>query len=249
MGALGKQAARRRSRPSRRVVELMVAITVAGVVLLVAGPYLYRLWKREQLRIAVSEIYAFVAASRLHAVKHDRLVVVFVDLKGRRIMSWADSPPYDLVQEPGEPTLQQLPLPPSLFFRYAPNGDAVDDADAVCFDGYNGDRDLVDRIVFQPDGTLLFPQALNSRQPLRPRTYTAAVPYGSIDCNPGNRCRGIYIADRPEAGATSNRNAFRISVDDFGRSGRISLLKWLPLSEGGNRGETNYVPPPWRWVD
>src|SRR5437773_880089 len=183
MGALGGPAARRRSRPSRRVVELMVAITVAGVVLLIAGPYLYRLWKRERLRIAVSEVYAFVAASRLHAVKHERLVVVFVDLKGRRMVSWADLPPYDLVQEPGEPTLRQLPLPPSLVFRYAPNGDAVDDADAVCFDGYNGDRDLVDRIVFQPDGTLLSPQAPNSRQPLRPRTYTATVPYGSIDCN------------------------------------------------------------------
>lgn len=249
MGVIGKPAGRRRSRLSKRAVELMVAITIAGVFLLIAGPYLYRLWKREKLRIAVTEVYALVAASRLHAVRRDRMVVVFVDLKGRRIVSWEDAAPYDFVQNAGERTVAELPLPASLFFRYAPSGEAVDDADAVCFDGYKGNEELVDRIVFQPDGTLLPPQALNSRAPSRPKTYTQTVPYGSINCNPGNRCRGIYISDRADGSAQANRNTFRVSVDDFGKSGRATLLKWLPLSEGGNRGETNYVPPPWSWVD
>ena len=73
MGVIGNPAGRRRSRLSKRAVELMVAITIAGVFLLIAGPYLYRLWKREKLRIAVTEVYALVAASRLHAVRRDRL--------------------------------------------------------------------------------------------------------------------------------------------------------------------------------
>jgi len=78
---------------------------------------------------------------------------------------------------------------------------------------------------------------------------TASVPHGSIDCNPTTRCRGIYIADNNQTGFTSNRNVFRISVDDYGRTGRVSLLKWLPASDGGNAGENNFVPGPWVWAD
>jgi len=38
-------------------------------------------------------------------------------------------------------------------------------------------------------------------------------------------------------------------VEDFGRTGRASLLKWLPTSDGDNAGENNYVPGPWVWAD
>src|SRR5262249_28950804 len=105
------------------------------------------------------------------------------------------------------------------------------------------------RIVFRPDGSLLPPESPNSKAPLRPGKTTPLVPYGSINCNPGDSCRGIFVSDRPDGGPEANRNTFRISVNDFGPTGRVTILKWLPLSEGGNPGETNYVPPPWRWVD
>jgi hypothetical protein len=62
-------------------------------------------------------------------------------------------------------------------------------------------------------------------------------------------CRGIYISDSPATGPEANRNTFRVSVNDFGPTGRTTILKWLPLSQGGNPEETNYVPPPWKWAD
>jgi hypothetical protein len=61
-----------------------------------------------------------------------------------------------------------------------------------------------------------------------------------VNCPPAG-CRGIFLAD--------GRNVFRVSVDDFGRIGRVSLLKWLPPGHGGNAGERDFTPPPWKWVD
>ena len=84
---------------------------------------------------------------------------------------------------------------------------------------------------------------------MRPAVHTATVPYGSINCNPGNICRGVYLSDRPRTGQRGELNMFRVSVSDFGPTGRISILKWLPSSEGGNPGENNFVPPPWKWVE
>ena len=62
-----------------------------------------------------------------------------------------------------------------------------------------------------------------------------------MDCK--KNCRGIYISDKA-AGGDEDQNIFRISVDDFGPSGHASLLKWLPDDQGGNKGETDFVPPP-----
>ena len=227
----------------------MVAITVAGMVFLIAGPYIYRLWKREKLRLAVRQVYTIVVASRLHAVRYNQQVVLWIDLRSRRIMTWADAPPFDFVRGPGERFIQNVPVPAAAFFRYAPSGAQVDDADAICFDTYAGDPELVDRIVFRGDGTIVPPQAANSVPPIRPHSYTTTVPYGSVDCSPTGRCRGIYLSDSAAGGASANRNTFRVNVDDFGQAGRVTLLKWIPPSEGGNRGEINYVPPPWSWVD
>ena len=102
-------------------------------------------------------------------------------------------------------------------------------------------------IVWRGDGTILPPQDAGSKAPRRPTAYTAAVPSGSIDCNPGQNCRGIYLSDNDLTGDVNNRNTFRISVDDFGATGKASMLKWLPTPEGGNAGEVNYVPSPWKW--
>jgi type II secretory pathway pseudopilin PulG len=236
-------------RLSRRVVEVMVAIIVGGIVCLLAGPYLYRLYRRERLRMAAQEIYTVVVAARLKAVKLDKQVVLWIDPTSRLALAWADDPPYNFVQDPGEPTLLRFRVRSGVYFGYAPNGDGANRAGAVAFDMYNGDPEIVDRIVFRPDGTLLPPQGPNSKPPLRPAAYTTSVPYGSIACNPGVSCRGIYVSDSPATGPEANRNTFRVSVNDFGPTGRTTILKWLPLSQGGNPEETNYVPPPWKWAD
>ena len=233
---------------SKRAVEAMVAIIVAGIVCLLAGPYLYRLYRRERLRSAVQEISTTIIAARLKAVKQNRQVILWVDPARRLALAWADDPPDNFVQDPGEPTILRFRLRSEVFLRYAPSGDRVDGANAVAFDGYRGNPNLVDRIVFRPDGTLVAPEDPNSKAPRR-ATVTASVPYGSIDCNPGDSCRGIYVSDRPDSGPEANRNTFRVSVSDFGPTGRVTVLKWLPASQGGNPGETNYVPPPWKWVD
>jgi hypothetical protein len=72
------------------------------------------------------------------------------------------------------------------------------------------------------------------------------VPYSSVDCPPA-RCRGIFFSDH--AGGRPGRNLFRVSVDGAWNVGRVSLLKWVPPEEGGNTGETDFAPSPWRWVD
>jgi Tfp pilus assembly protein FimT len=237
------------SRLSRHVVEALVALTVAGIVALLAGPYLYRLWRRERLRGAAQKIYTLVVAERLKAINLNQQVVMWIDPKARQVVAWGDRSPYNFVQDAGETTVLEFRIPSGVFFRYAPSGSEVNGPDSVAFDNYGGDPEITDRIVFHSDGTLEPPQDPNSKPPMRPGSTTASVPYKSINCSPGDSCRGIYISDRPAGGPEANRNTFRVSVNDFGPTGRVSLLKWLPLSEGGNPGETNYVPPPWKWVD
>jgi len=234
---------------SRHFVEVMVAIIVASIVCLLAGPYLYRLYRRERLRIAAQEISTAISASRLKSIRLNRQIVLQIDPAARLALAWADDPPFNFIQDPGEPTLLRFRMRSGIFFRYAPSGERVNGEDSVAFDGYNGNAELVDRIVFRPDGVLIPPESPGSKTPLRPAVETAAVPYGSINCNPGDSCRGIYVSDRPGGGPEANRNTFRISVNDFGPMGRVTILKWLPPSQGGNPGETDYVPPRWKWVD
>ncbi|HKA35336.1 MAG TPA: hypothetical protein VKH43_00855 [Thermoanaerobaculia bacterium] len=226
----------------------MVAIIVASIVCLLSGPYLYRLYRRERLRMAAQEISTMVLAARLASLKFNEQIVLWIDPAGHVATAWADRPPYNFRQDPGERTLLRFRLRSGVHLRYSPGG-AVNGPGAVSFDGYEGDPELADRLVFRPDGTLFPAQSANSKPPRRPARVTARVPFGSIDCNPDNSCRGVYISDRPDGGKEERRNTFRISVNDFGPTGRVTILKWLPESEGGNPGETNYVPPPWKWAD
>ena len=242
-------AKRPASRLSKRAVEAMVAIIVASIVCLLAGPYLYRLYRRERLRQAAQEVSTMVLAARLASLRFNRQIVLWIDPVNRVATAWADDLPFNFLQDPDEKTLLRFRLRSGVHFQYAPGGNRVNGPDAICFDGYQGNPDLTDRIVFRPDGTLFPPQSPNSKTPRRPGAVTAKVPFGSIDCNPDDSCRGIYVSDRPGEGIEANRNTFRISVNDFGPTGRVTILKWLPPSEGANRDETNYVPPPWRWVN
>ena len=231
------------------MIEMIIVVAIVGLVALFAMAYLRSISRREKLKSVAKEMQSIVFAARTQAIGHNQVCVMFVDPAKRRITVWADAPPHNYVQDSTEPALIQFDIPGNVVFRLAPNGDAADGPDAIAFDGYLGNPALVDRIVFKADGSLDPPQAANSLRPLRPGAFTPRVPAGSINCNPGQRCRGIYISDNALSGDVPNRNVFRISVDENGPNASVSLLKWVPSGSGGNRGEVNYSPPPWRWVD
>ncbi len=237
-------------------IEVLVILAIAGTMAALALPYFHQIYKRNRLRSTVQDIYSMVLATRMQAVKRNQVTILQVVMNNpalcgqssKCMIMWADNVPNNYVQDAGEPTIQQQPIPDYIYFRRPPSG-SLNGPSAVAFDGYPGAPGASDRIVFQADGTLVAPTSTNSLPPLAPGAVTASVPHGSIDCNPSSRCRGIFIADNNDTGSTANRNVFRISVDDYGRTGRVSLLKWLPTSDGGNAGENNFVPGPWVWAD
>jgi Type II transport protein GspH len=237
-----------RSRPASSSgfssVELVVAAAITVSVCLFTFAYLHTIVRRERMKAAVREIYSRVLATRMQAVRRDATVVLEVDVAKRELTTWADQSPPNFVRDDSEPVLSVQGLPPFLVLR-AVDG-SVDGPNSVAFDGYAGDASLVDRIVFRSNGGVVRPEASNSAPPARPGTATADVPPTSVNCR-ADGCRGIFLSDPSNTG--SRRNLFRISVDDFGRVGKVSLLKWLPPEQGGNSGERDFVPPPWKWVN
>lgn len=245
---------RRPDRPTHAsagftILETLIIIAIIAIVLGFAAPFIQRILRRERLRSSVREVYSIVLAARMQAAKRNTQTIVWFDLANHRVVAWAENLPYNYVQDGTEIAFANYQVPKYIYFRFAPNGGAVDSASAVAFDTYGGNPALTDMIVFRGDGTLLPPGAVNSQQPARPGSYTATVPNGSVNCNSGTRARGVYMADQPTTNDVNDRNVFRISVDDFGSTGKASLLKWLPSSEGGNAGEFNYVPGPWVWAN
>ena len=224
-------------------IELLVAMAILASVCLFAGAYLRTILRREKVKASVRQIYTLVLAARMQALRHDSNVVLHVDLAAREVTAWADTSP-NFIRDSTEPVLDSYRLPTDLVFRSV--GGAINGSDSVAFDDYLGNPSLVDRVVFRSDGSLVAPQAANSQPPSRPLSYSTNVPPGSVNCSAAG-CRGIFVADRSDDGA--DRNLFRISVDDYSRVGKASLLKWLPTEQGGNTGERNFVPPPWKWVD
>jgi len=228
--------------------ETVIVVAIIGIVAVFAAAYLRSITKREQLKAVAKEVQNLVLATRAEAVKRRQVCVMLVNPVQRSIKVWADSQPYNYIQDPGEPTVIEYAIPPTVYFSFAPAGH-LNGPSAVCFDGYLGNPALADRIVFKGDGTLDPPQAPDCRGPQRPALFKATVPAGSINCSPPQPCRGIYISDGSSSGDAANRNTFRISVDDPRSNSEVTLLKWVPIAMGGNGGEVDYSPPPWRWVD
>ncbi|MEO8347576.1 MAG: hypothetical protein ABI610_01590 [Acidobacteriota bacterium] len=225
-------------------IETVVAMAILASACLFAGAYFYTILRRERIKAAAHGVHQLVLSARMQAVRRERYVVLQVDVGSRELASWIDDPPQNFVRDPGERFLGSYRIPEAVAFRSV--GGSVGGSDSVSFDKYQWNDALVDRIVFRGDGSLVIPQATNSRPPVRPRAVTASVTSTSINCPPAG-CRGIFLADR--SGRGTGKNVFRVSVDDFGRIGRVSLLKWLPPGHGGNAGERDFTPPPWEWVD
>lgn len=222
-------------------LEVLGALAIFSVVTSFAAELPRSVLPRERVKSAAREIQTLVVATRMEAVRRNNEVVMRLDLQRREITSWAESGARNYEQDPGERTISSYRIPDSVVFRGLAG--SVDGADAVAFDTYAGERDLTDRLVFRGDGSLLPPQAANSRVPGRPRVYGPTVPYSSVAC-PLSGCRGIFFSDRARNGP--GRNLFRVSVDDAS-VGRVSLLKWVPPEHGGNAGEADFAPAPWNW--
>src|SRR5687767_2362255 len=225
-------------------IETVVAMAILASACLFAGAYFYTILRRERIKAAAQGVRALVLAARMQAVRRERYVVLAVDVDSREVVSWIDDPPENFLRDPSEVSLGSYRIPDSVELRSV--GGDVGGPDSVAFDKYQWNESLVDRIVFRGDGSLVIPQAVNSRPPVRPRAVTASVTSMSIHCPPVG-CRGIFLADR--SGRRIGENVFRVSVDDFGRTGKVSLLKWLPPGHGGIAGERDFTPPPWKWVN
>jgi prepilin-type N-terminal cleavage/methylation domain-containing protein len=256
---------RRRAARGFTLVELIVVMAILAIVVVVVTPFLFRALRRQKLMAPVREIYSLVLATRMQAARRNQHVIMFIDQTNRQITTWADNLPYNYVQDASEPTINSYSLPANIYFARPPSG-TVDAPGSIAFDTYQGNAAFVNLIIFQGDGSLVPPEAASSNRPQRPASCIAGcagasgLPAGSIDCNPLNRCRGIFISDSATAtGDQANRNVFRISVDDFGQTGKVSLLKWISTPEGGNGGENDFAPcgapatgppvtcPPWNW--
>jgi len=241
------QFVRRSSPRGLTRVEGVVLLALLGIVALFGVTYLRAIPRRERILRAARDVQTLLLSARASARQRHKQVVVWIDGRSRRIICWADDNA-NYVQDAGEPTLAEQRIPSFLALRAVASGEPSDGPSAVCFDGYGGNASLSDRVVFQADGTVADPQRHECGSPRAPRHFSAAIGPGSIDCDPNGRCRGIFLTDTG-AGASPAPDAFRVGVDDPGQPGTVTILKWLPASQGGNPGENNFVPPPWRWSD
>ncbi len=236
-------------------IEVFVVVAIFGLMAAIAAPYFVKISRHYRLLGQVHEIQSTLLAARMQAIKRNQQVVVqfFVSDStncpggGSCAITFVDTNG-NFVQDVGEPTVGRYAVSQEqrTFFLYPANPGSA--SRGIAFDWYAGNGALVDLVAFRGDGTVVSPQAPYSARPAKPGSYTATVPSGSVDCS-GGGCRGIYITNDPST-SVSKRDAFRISFDDFGSNGKVSVLKWLPQSDGGNAGEVNFVPgTPWIWLD
>jgi type II secretory pathway pseudopilin PulG len=238
------------------LVELLVVIGIFGLMVAVATPYFLKISRHYRLLGQVHEIQSTLLAARMQAIKHNQQVVVqfFVNDStncpggGSCAITFVDNNG-NFVQNVGEPTIGRYAVAQQQRVFFLNPANPSDPTRGIAFDTYNGNGALVDLIAFRGDGTAVSPQAAYCARPTKPGSITATVPSGSINCAAGD-CRGIYITNDPSTAVIDNRDAFRISVDDFGSNGKVSVLKWLPATHQGNLGEVNFVPgSPWIWLD
>jgi Tfp pilus assembly protein FimT len=248
---LGPSTVRSFSSPGGfSTVELLVAVVLVGSLVTFAGSFVGTEVRRGRLTGTVREVRSILWDARVSAIRSGHPVVVQFDAAAREITVFRDYSSNPVLPHTGaiaandcngvqdtytdpsenEPTLRTYRLPEGLVFRRP--GGAVADSDSVAFDGTVPKPlapPVADRIIFLNTGRALFPTSANSRRPV-------ALPGGIFDCADS---RGAYVSD------PVGRDFFRISVDDAGIGGKVSLLKYLgSVPEDSSE---RYGPQPWSW--
>lgn len=230
------------------LLEALVVIAILAVVAAMAVGLVGQEVRRARLTGAGRDLRSVLWEARMAAVRSGHNVVVEFDTSSNPMRATvfedysADPafphPPAEAANDGNgvrdtygsdsldEPVLRQYALPAHAVFRRP--GGSPGDADSVAYDGVvprPGLAPLADRIIFLPGGASIPPTA-------NPAPTRSSLGEGVLDC--GNHARGIYIADEKAA------DFFRVAVDDFGSSGRVSVLKQIPPNP-------DFGPAPWRW--
>jgi Tfp pilus assembly protein FimT len=205
------------------LAELVVAVGFFGIMVAVATPYFLKISRHYRLLGQVHEVQSTLLAARMQAIKRNQQVVVQFFVSDSTNCPGGGSCAITFVDN---------------------NGNFKQDVGEPTIGTYAVAQQQ--RVFFLNP---VNPQAAYCARPAKPGSYTAKVPSGSINCAAGD-CRGIYITNDPSTSVITERDTFRISVEDFGSNGKVSVLKWLPTAHGGNAGEVNFVPgSPWIWLD
>ncbi|MEO8349646.1 MAG: prepilin-type N-terminal cleavage/methylation domain-containing protein [Acidobacteriota bacterium] len=240
MGKVANAALSKRNRQAGyTVAELLIVVSLIGLVAMIAIPTAGRLIRHTNSLGAYSTVQQVLAGARLQAVKRGANVVVEISLTPTnqiRLKTFQDrandttSPlPADekaaagnFQQDTGtfatspatdEPTLADFTVPPGVHL-WKSGGTINDLVSASAFDEYPNAATVIDRVVFLPGGGILPPVGSESGLP---------------NATGG---RGIYFGD------SRGMNFFRVTVDS-NYSAKFRVDKFVP--------GTGYVSSGWTW--
>lgn len=238
----------RRHTAGFSLLEFLVVLAIVAILATLAVGLIGQEVRRGRILGATREIRSVLWEARMEAVRSGHNVVVQFDTTAAPMAltvfeDYAADPTFphpaaeanndgngvrDTYGSPAqdEPVLRRYSLPAHVAFRYP--GAAPGDANSIAFDGVvprPGLAPLNDRVIFLPTGASIAPT-------VNPAPAKSSLGVGVLDCS--NNAKGIYLAD--DAG----RDFFRVSVDDFGFSGKVTILKQWPPNP-------NFGPAPWKW--
>jgi prepilin-type N-terminal cleavage/methylation domain-containing protein len=239
VGHLARASSGRRSCAGFTLVELLIVLSLSGLVAVVALPAAGKIIRHSRDLAAFSSVRQTLAAARLQAVRRGANVVVEISLtpaKQIRLRTFQDrandttSPlPADEQAAAGnfqqntgsfatspdtdEPTLSDFTVTLGVYV-WKHGGTRNDLGEGAAFDKYAGDNTLTNRIVFLPSGGIVPPQ-----------DASCGLPTASGG-------RGLYFAD------FEGKNFFRVTVES-NLSGKFRVDKYVP--------GTGYVSSGWTW--
>jgi len=205
------------------MVELIIVIAlILGVsAIVLSGGY----FRHARLQGTARDIRQLLWQGRQRAIRIGVPVVIQFSSSDDSATMYQDTNGNG-AQDTGEATLGTYTLPKYVHFWKMPSG-AKGDANAVAFDSVTpsgGGTAIDDAVIFLASGASIAPS-----NPV-PSVSTAGI----YTC--ATTTKGIYIRDERSS------DCFRISVDDVGTSGRVTIVKNITAAG------TTYGPQPWNWL-